>query len=459
MQFPFVHEPPAETLPVTVLTPTELMNWRGQQPDRVRQWLDVTGFTAKAHSLCVIPSGSGAPAMVLAGRDEHDWLWPLAHLPSALGNVTCELANPPPGQAAYLATLGFGLGAYRFTRYADKASSQVKLVIPAGVEASALHSEMRAISLTRDLINTAATDMMPEHLSATVKHLAEEFGGSFNEIVGDDLLAQDYPAIHAVGRASAHAPRLLELRWSAPSAKKNITLVGKGVCFDSGGLDLKPASNMRLMKKDMGGAAQVLGLATRIMANALPIRLRVLIPAVENAVSGNAFRPGDVLQTRAGISVEVENTDAEGRLILCDALFEAAAEKPDNLIDFATLTGAARVAVGTDLPALFCNDDDLALSLAAGGNQIGDPLWRLPLHQPYKNLLQSRIADTLNCTAGPHAGAVIAALFLERFITKDVPWAHFDIMAWNLRAKPGRPEGGEAMALRATYQHLVNTLS
>ena len=272
-------------------------------------------------------------------------------------------------------------------------------------------------------------------------------------IVGDALLNKNYPAIHAVGRAAAQAPRLIDLRWIGPKGNKGpvVTLVGKGVCFDTGGLDLKPAGGMKLMKKDMGGAAHVLGLAAMIMAAKLPLRLRVLVPAVENAVSGNAFRPLDVLQTRKGLTVEVGNTDAEGRLVLCDALTEAVSETPDLIVDFATLTGAARVALGTDLPALFCNHDPTAERLLKLGIAQSDPLWRMPLHQAYRRQLESPVADLNNAPAGGYGGAITAALFLQAFVPDDIPWVHIDLMAWNLSSRPGRPEGGEAMALRATY--------
>jgi leucyl aminopeptidase len=268
-------------------------------------------------------------------------------------------------------------------------------------------------------------------------------------IVGDALLKHNYPAVHAVGRASEKAPRLIDLRWGRKGPK--VTLVGKGVCFDSGGLDLKTAAGMKLMKKDMGGAAHVLGLASMVMAAGLPLRLRVLVPAVENSVSGNAFRPLDVLKTRKGLTVEVGNTDAEGRLILCDALAEACREKPDLLIDFATLTGAARVALGAGLPALFCNDEALAQTLLDEGLARHDQLWRLPLHQPYRKSLDSQVADLNNISDAPFGGAITAALFLQAFVEAGIPWAHFDLMAWNTSASPGRPQGGEAMALRAVY--------
>ena len=312
---------------------------------------------------------------------------------------------------------------------------------------------MRAAYLVRDLVNTPAEDMMPQHLAEAARALAEEFGAQFTEIVGDELLVRNYPLVHAVGRASVHAPRLLDLRWGDP-AHPRLTLVGKGVCFDSGGLDIKPASGMRWMKKDMGGAAHVLGLARLVMATGLPVRLRVLVPTVENAISGSSFRPGDVIRSRKGLTVEIENTDAEGRLVLCDALAEAGTEEPALLIDFATLTGAARVALGTDLPGFFTNDDALADALALAGEAERDPVWRLPLFKPYRRELESQVADLLNCSTNGFGGAITAALFLQRFVPKGIDWLHFDLNAWNVSERAGRPKGGEAMGLYATFRYL-----
>jgi leucyl aminopeptidase len=291
---------------------------------------------------------------------------------------------------------------------------------------------------------------MPEHLPKATQTLAGEFGATFEQTVGEALLTANFPVIHAVGRASVHPPRLLDVRWGDPAHPK-ITLLGKGVCFDSGGLDLKSSSAMRLMKKDMGGAATALGLARLIMSAGLPIRLRVLIPSVDNAVAGNAFRPGDVIRSRQGLTIEIDNTDAEGRLILCDALAEAGTEQPAVLIDFATLTGAARTALGTEVPALFCNDEALASGLLAAAEREQDPCWRLPLYEPYREMLDSKIADITNASSSPHAGAITAALVLKEFVPAGVTWAHFDLMAWNLKGKPGRPEGGEAMTLRTVF--------
>lgn len=351
--------------------------------------------------------------------------------------------------------ISWALGAYCFDRYLEQTKAEgAQLVIEAHGEREHAQAFAEAIYLTRDLVNTPASDMMPEHLAALMAELSDRFGGRFTQIIGDELLAQNYPTIHAVGRASSHAPRLLELNWGAEDAPL-ITLVGKGVCFDSGGLNLKPGNSMRLMKKDMGGAAHVLGLAHLIMATNLPIRLRVLVPAVENAVSGDAFRPGDVIRTRKGLSVEIDNTDAEGRLVLCDALADADDDKPELILDFATLTGACRVALGTELPGFFCNDDKTAQELNQASVKVQDPVWQLPLHQPYNAMLSSKVADLVNSAPTGMGGAITAALYLQRFVSDERAWVHFDVMAWNDRAQPGRSIGGEAFGLRASYELLA----
>jgi len=286
-----------------------------------------------------------------------------------------------------------------------------------------------------------------------VSKLATGHGAEIRVVTGQALLDEGYPAIHAVGRASTHRPRLIDLTWGDPGAPR-LTLLGKGVCFDSGGLDIKPASGMRLMKKDMGGAAHAIGLADLVMSASLPVRLRLLVPAVENAIAGNAYRPGDVLATRKGLTVEVDNTDAEGRIVLSDALTEGAADTPDLMIDFATLTGAARIALGTELPAMFCNDEAVATGLAEAGRDVHDEVWRMPLHAPYRALIESKVADIANSASQPQGGAITAALFLQAFVPDAISWAHFDIMAWTTTAKPARPVGGEAMALRAVFEFL-----
>ncbi|MFP6685902.1 MAG: leucyl aminopeptidase family protein, partial [Polyangiaceae bacterium] len=343
--------------------------------------------------------------------------------------------------------LGWALGSYVFDRYKKSKKTFARLLWPDGVDQARVTATRDATFLVRDLINTPAEDMGPAELAEAAQEMAAEHGGEVKIIVGDKLLEQNYPAIHAVGRAASRAPRLVDLRWGSEGPE--ITLVGKGIVFDSGGLDLKPASSMKTMKKDMGGAAHVLGVAKMVMAMGLPIRLRVLIPAAENAVSGNAFRPLDVLSTRKGLTVEVGNTDAEGRLVLADALTEAG--DVDLLIDFATLTGAARVALGTDLPALFSNSDAIADSLLASGKRALDELWRMPLYAPYRRLLDSSVADMNNVADGKYGGAITAALFLKEFVSKKTDWVHIDVMAYNLRSRPGRPSGGEAMGMRAVY--------
>ncbi len=348
------------------------------------------------------------------------------------------------GQAA----LGWALASYRFERYRRHEAKPVRLALEDGAEVGGSEATAEAVWLARDLITTPASDLGPAELAEAAGAVAARFGAQFRTVEGDALLTENFPAIHAVGRASPRAPRLVELTWGEASAPK-VTLVGKGVCFDTGGLDLKTAQNMLLMKKDMGGAAVTLGLAQAVMALGVPVRLRLLIGAVENSVAGSAFRPGDVLQTRKGLSVEVGNTDAEGRLVLADLLAEGDRERPALMIDCATLTGAARVALGPDLPALLTPDDELAADLLAAGQAAFDPLWRLPLHPPYRELLESGIADLNNAPAGGSAGAITAALFLKEFVAETRAWAHLDIFAWNPKDRPGRPKGGEATALRA----------
>jgi leucyl aminopeptidase len=359
----------------------------------------------------------------------------------------------PDGAEPTRLALGWALATYAFARYHAKPASGAALVWPAGADRGRVERLARAAFLARDLTNTPAGDLGPEELAQAAVRVAEEGGACHRVIVGDDLLGENYPTIHAVGRASTRPPWLVDLVWGDPAAPK-VTLVGKGVCFDTGGLDLKPASGMRLMKKDMGGAAIVLGLAQAIMDARLPVRLRVLLPCVENSVSGNAMRPMDIIRTRKGLTVEIGNTDAEGRLILCDALAEASTETPQLLIDMATLTGAARVALGPELAALFCNDDKLAAALLDAADAEEDPMWRMPLWRPYRKMIDSKIADLNNVSEGPHAGAITAALYLQEFVEPGIPWAHLDVMAWNPQSRPGRPEGAEATALRALYAHI-----
>lgn len=349
------------------------------------------------------------------------------------------------------AQLLWSLAQYRFDKFKTVTCSPRVLAV---AEMQSLLNLANAIFLVRDLINTPAQDMDPSGLAEVAKHLAATYQAELNVCVGDDLLTAGYPAIHAVGRAAATAPRLIHLSWGNVQDPK-VVLIGKGVCFDSGGLDIKSSGGMRLMKKDMGGAAHVLGLAQWIMETKLPIRLEMMIPAVENAVGPAAYRPGDVLRMRNGMTVEIENTDAEGRLVLADALVKACENKPELIIDFSTLTGAARVAVGTEIAAMFSHDEDLAEGLLTAGQSVVDPIWRLPLFEPYLSMLDSNIADIMNASNSSYAGAITAALFLQCFVDKSIPWAHFDIMAWNVTNKPGKPEGGEAMGLRAVADYLL----
>jgi leucyl aminopeptidase len=442
-------EPGPAAVPVTPVKKGTL----GALDDAERRWAEAVGYTGETGKHLLVPGSDGRLARVLVGVDDDEQTWTFAGLPQSLPRGTYRIDAKLTPEAATRGALGWALGGYAFTRYKKRERTLPSLVWPESADRGEALRLARGIALARDLVNTPAEDMGPEELAGAARAVAERHGAAYREIVGDALLAENYPMIHAVGRASARPPRLIDFTWGPESAPK-VTLVGKGVCFDSGGLDLKPSSNMRLMKKDMGGAATVLGLADAVMDAGLKLRLRILIPAVENAVSSNSFRPLDVIRTRKGLTVEVGNTDAEGRLILCDALTEADAEKPALIIDCATLTGAARVALGPDLPALFCNDDALAEALLETGRRVEDPLWRMPLWQPYRKLLDSKVADLNNVGETPFAGSVLAALYLEAFVAKETPWAHLDLFAWNPRAKPGRPEGGEAYALRAIYATL-----
>ncbi len=448
-------EEAAGAVPLSCLRPGDLAAWREAQPPPVIAWVASAGFRARAGETCLLPGEDGAPSGALVGLGEAPDRWALAGPPTALSQGIYALADTPATKApgfAEAAAVAWALGAHRFDRYRTRAPADppARLAWPAGVDRAAVARRVTAITLTRDLVNTPAADMGPADLAAVARALAERHGGTLTDVVGDALLAETWPAVHAVGRASARAPRLLDLRWG-DEAHPRVTLVGKGVVFDTGGLDLKPAGNMQLMKKDMGGAAHALGLAHAIMAAGLPVRLRVLIPAVENAVSGDSFRPLDVLTTRKGLTVEVGNTDAEGRLVLADALTEADAERPALLLDLATLTGAARVALGPDVPALFCRDEALAADLLAAGEATGEPLWRLPLHAGYRALLDSPVADLSSTGSSPHAGAITAALFLAEFVSPETPWAHLDLFAWAPKARPGRPEGGAAQGLDALF--------
>ncbi|MDR3450316.1 MAG: leucyl aminopeptidase family protein [Alphaproteobacteria bacterium] len=442
---------PKNATPLLLLTEKAFGAWAKKKPKRIGQWMATHEFAAKPGTFWLVPDAEGKVERVVAGISETPSLWDIADFSTRLPAGSYALESDAHLAYQEWLALGWVLGAHKFTRYKKAAAPKAKLVLPPGADAKKIARYAASICLARDLITTPAEDMGPEQLADAAVAMAKKYGAKISQIVGDDLLKKNFPAIHRVGRASYRAPRLVDLTWGNPKHPK-ITLVGKGVCFDTGGLDIKPSSGMYLMKKDMGGAACVLAIAQMVMDAKLPVRLRVLIPAVENAVAGNAYRPSDVITMRNGLTVEVGNTDAEGRLILADALAEASAEKPELMIDFATLTGAARGALGTELPALFCNNDAVADQMLAAGKDMEDPLWRMPLHKPYAKMLDSAIADLNSAPGSPYAGAITAALFLQRFVGDGLAWAHIDLMAYNLAAKPGRPEGGEAQAVRAVYR-------
>ncbi len=418
-----------------------------------RRWAEAAGFDGTANSVCLLPDAKGNIARVLAGVRDADDPWALAALPMKLPRARYELARGVLNIPADRAAFAWDLGGYQYTRYKRGKRKAADLQVEPSARVRESIEMAQAVRLVRDLVNTPAEDMGPEHLSDIAREQAELFGGEFDEWVGDELLAQNFPTIHAVGRAAARAPRLLEVNWGNPKHPR-LAIVGKGVCFDTGGLDIKPAEGMRLMKKDMGGAAHAIALARLVMQRELPVRLQLLVPAVENSISGNAFRPGDVIRTRKGLTVEIGNTDAEGRLVLCDALAYAVESKPKTIIDFATLTGAARVALGPELPALYANDEALAARLLAASEAQGDPMWRLPLWRNYRRFYDSDIADINNAGRGGFAGSIVGALFLDHFVPENIPWAHFDVYSWNDASLPGRPVGGEAQGLRAVLAAL-----
>jgi leucyl aminopeptidase len=444
-------------VPLVAVSKSGLAAWRESAPPGERDWVAATGFSGDAGKLALLPDAEGRLGRALVGVAEGEAaIWAFAGLSESLPPGKYRIDELPAGGDPSRVALGWALGTYAFDLYRKKKkeSSGAELVWPKGADRALVERLAGAICLARDLINTPASDLGPAELADAAVQVAESLGAEHRVITGDALLAENYPTIHAVGRASTRAPRLVDIRWGDAGAPK-VTLIGKGVCFDTGGLDLKTASGMKMMKKDMGGAAIILGLAQAIMSARLPVRLRVLLPVVENAVSGNAMRPMDVVTTRKGLTVEIGNTDAEGRLILCDALAEASTEQPALLVDIATLTGAARVALGPELPALFCNDDAAAAALLSAGAVEDDPLWRMPLWRPYRRLLDSKVADLNNVSDGPYAGAITAALYLQDFVEPGIPWAHIDTMAWNTRSRPGRPEGAEAQTLRALYAHIA----
>jgi leucyl aminopeptidase len=436
-------------IPIEPIAEGGLERWARQQSPITQAWIAANGYKAKAGQHLLIPDASGAIGLVALGVNHGRDIWSYGDLPLALPEGAYRLPESLTAENASAAALGWALGGYAFDRYKKRPRQPARLAMPKHADKNAVRREASAIFLVRDLVNTPAEEMGPAELAAAAREVARVHKAKFSVIVGDDLLKKNYPCIHAVGRASSRAPRLIDMRWGNRGPK--ITLVGKGVCFDSGGLDIKPSSGMLMMKKDMGGAAHVLALAQMIMDANLPVRLRLMIPAVENSISANAYRPMDILRSRKGLTVEIGNTDAEGRVILCDALAEADSEKPDLLIDMATLTGAARVALGPDLPVLYANDDAVAEAALRHGKAADDVLWRLPLHKPYRKMIDSPIADINNSGNSPYGGSITAALFLADFVDPATHWMHFDIMAWNPGKRPGRPEGGEAQAIRGLF--------
>ncbi|WP_420859595.1 leucyl aminopeptidase family protein [Marivivens marinus] len=445
-------------IPLHAVAPEGLDDLLGRLPDSAASWARAQGFKAGAGAAIALPGPDGAIIAALVGigapesraRDRFQIGKAASTLPEGTYALTGELTLAEQEEAA----LGWLLESYRFDRYKDQSPAKAALVAPDGIDAGRIETIAAGECLTRDLINTPAADMGPPELEAAARSLAQTFGAKVSSIVGEALVEQNFPLIHAVGRAAEKAPRLIDIRWGNEGPA--LTLVGKGICFDTGGLNIKPGSSMGLMKKDMGGAATVLGLAHMIMALGLKLRLRVLIPSAENNIAGNAFRPGDILTSRKGLTVEVNNTDAEGRLVLADALAYGAEEDPDLMVSFATLTGAARVAVGPDLAPFYATDDNHAAAIAAGAAQVADPVWRMPFHAPYEAMIEPGIADLDNAPSGGFAGSITAALFLKRFAAN--PYVHYDIYGWCPAAKPGRPKGGVGQGARALLAALPDLL-
>ena len=445
----------ADTVPIVPVTKDGFARWSKSLSASARTWIEQSGFKGDAGTHALIPDEKGRIARVAVGVEAADHIFALGGLAQTLPPRSYSLDADLDDAAATRVALGWAMGAYAFTRYKKAKREAAKLVWPAGADRATVEAQARAIYMARDLINTPAEDLGPSHLAEAAKGMARRHRAKTEVIVGDALLKRNYPSIHTVGRAAENQPRLIDIVWGSPRNPK-VTLVGKGVCFDSGGLDIKPSGSMLMMKKDMGGSAAVLALGDMIMSAGLKVRLRVMVPAVENAISGNAFRPLDVIRTRKGLTVESGNTDAEGRIILCDALAEADSENPELIVDFATLTGAARVALGPQLPAMFTNDDKFAAEWEKAATRASDPIFRMPLWQPYRKMLESKVADLSSTGNSPFAGSITAALFLESFVSKTTTWAHVDTFAWNATTQPGRPEGGEALGVRGLFQLLAD---
>lgn len=451
--FPIIAKSKAKSTPIILLTEKTFYAWKNKQSRIFQKWLTGNNFTAKPESYCLIPNKDGSICSIVAGIETSQNIWSLAHLPTKIPAGIYHLEGEFNKEEITNLALGWALATYEFTHYKKSNKKFPQLIAPKNCDTHLAKSFFEAICWARDLINIPANDMNPASLAKEAMEWANSVQSTEVKITiikGESLLKANYPMIYAVGKASNVPPRLVDIRFPRKDAPK-ITLVGKGVTFDSGGLDIKSTDGMKLMKKDMGGAANILALARVIVEMKLPVQLRILLPIVENAISGNAMRPLDIVPTRKGINVEIGNTDAEGRLILCDALFEADSETPDLLIDCATLTGAARVALGTEIPAFFTDDNKLANKLAEISERELDPLWRLPLWKAYRSQLDTQTADLSNDPNSGYGGAITAALYLQEFVAKTLSWIHVDMMAWNLQNKAGRPQGGEAMGIRALY--------
>jgi len=441
-----------DSILIECVTQTEYEKLLSQSDSFRGQWLASINRNISTGQHQLIPNSKGKLNSVLFIVDEQKSMWDMAHLSHTLPTGNYHLSDQLDDETHTKFALGWALGAYQYTRYKNP-QSRANLYLSPKLNSKRIQANIETTFLTRELINAPANEMLPSNLAVATEKLANQYHAKFEQICGQALIEQNYPLIHAVGRASTDQPRYLKLRWGNPEHPR-LAIIGKGVCFDSGGLDIKPSSGMRWMKKDMGGAAHALGCAQYIMMTDLPVYLELAIPAVENAIAGNAFRPGDVIISRSGKSVEIDNTDAEGRLVMADAITDLCSSTPDCLIDFSTLTGAARVALGTEVGVYFSNNDELAEQLQTAAKNIEDDIWRLPIHRGYKHTLKSSIADLVNCAASGYGGAITAALFLQEFLSEDCDWLHFDIMAYNMRSRPGRPKGGEAMGLRAVCELL-----
>lgn len=451
-----VEEKNDQSTPIKLISEDVFESWKEELSKEQQAWIRSNNFQASKGNTLIFSSNSGEMSSIVAGTGNGDMTpWDYSIIAASLPNGHYHFANELNEQEANASAFGWAMAHYAFDYYLkDTQEKNAILSVSKHCDYALTASIAKGTYLTRDLVNTPTCDMGPPELASVCEELAKKFDAEIKITIGDQLLKAGYNTIHTVGRAAEKEPRLIDITWGDENAPK-ITLVGKGVCFDTGGLDIKPSPAMLIMKKDMGGAAHVLGLGQMIMENNLNVRLRILIPAVENNISSNAFRPGDIIRSYHGTTIEVGNTDAEGRLVLCDALALASEEKPDIILDFATLTGAARVAMGPDVPPFFTDDEEMAHEIMVHSGKTHDPLWPLPLYKPYKKLISSPIADLNNVASTGFGGAITAALFLQHFVGEDIPWAHFDVYAWNTSASSGRPKGGEAMGLRAVYSYIA----